>query len=226
MTSDSEQKRTCGCERVPEQTVSRLPVYRRCLMQASAIGVQVINSLQLAQMAGTNAAQVRKDLSYLGELGTRGIGYDVAALRGHLSEVLGVGERRRVALIGFGRLGGSLLGYRGFFERGFDIVAVFDVDPVRVGTLVDWHGAVPKGLTVRSIEHIERDLLDLDVEIVMLAVPMEVAQVMAERVVRGGVSAILNFAPVALELPEHVLVRSVDMSTDLQVLSYHLSRQG
>lgn len=225
MNHDTEQRREQPTERIPDQTVGRLPVYRRCLTQASSIGMQVINSLQLAQMAGTNAAQVRKDLSYLGELGTRGIGYDVAALRGHLSEVLGVGERRRVVLVGFGRLGGSLLGYRGFADRGFDIIGVFDSDPARIGALVDRRGGSPAGLTVRGIDVIEDDLRGLDAEIAILAVPPDAAQSMAERLVAGGVTAILNLAPVTLDLPEHVLVRSVDIATDLQVLSYHLNRR-
>jgi redox-sensing transcriptional repressor len=224
MHQDPAHRHGTAPDRVPDQTVGRLPIYRRCLTQAGAIGMEVINSLQLAQMAGTNAAQVRKDLSYLGELGTRGIGYDVAALAEHLSEVLGVGERRRVALIGFGRLGAALLGYRGFTERGFDIVGVFDADPDRVGTLVDARGAVPKGLTVRSVNGLEADLRDLGVEIAILAVPAPQAQPTAERIIEGGVSAILNFAPVTLDLPPGVLVRWVDMSSELQVLSYHLNR--
>ena len=224
MGEASDLKRPAGGERIPDQTVKRLPVYRRCLSQASAIGVRVINSLQLAQMAGTNAAQVRKDLSYLGELGTRGIGYDVASLRAHLSEVLGVGERRRVALIGFGRLGSALLGYTGFVERGFDIVAVFDSDPARIGMRVDARGVTPRGLTVRSVSQLESDLLDQRIDIAIIAVPTEAAEAVAERVVRSGVAAILNFAAVTLDVPEHVLVRTVDIARDLQVLSYHLSR--
>lgn len=224
MNQDPAHRPGPASDRVPDQTVGRLPIYRRCLTQAGAIGMEVINSLQLAQMAGTNAAQVRKDLSYLGELGTRGIGYDVAALAAHLSEVLGVGERRRVALVGFGRLGGALLGYRGFTERGFDIVGVFDSDPDRVGTVVDARGAVAKGLTVRSMKHLEADLRQLGAEIAILAVPAASAQEVADRVIKGGVSAILNFAPVTLDLPPAVLVRWVDMSSELQVLSYHLNR--
>lgn len=226
MGTDPDQKRMSASDRIPEQTVSRLPVYRRCLMQAGAIGMEVINSLQLAQMAGTNAAQVRKDLSYLGELGTRGIGYDVPELHAHLSEVLGVGERRRVAVVGFGRLGAALLGYRGFAERGFDVVGVFDADPGRIGTVVDARGPVRKGLTVRGVKRLEHDVANLGVEIAILAVPAPAAQATADRLVKGGVSAILNFAPVVLSVPPQVVVRWVDMSSELQVLSYHLNRLG
>lgn len=211
-------------DRVPEQTVNRLPIYLRCLVQARVIGMQVVNSLQLAQMAGTNAAQVRKDLSYLGELGTRGLGYDVAALIVHVSDVLGLADRRRVAIVGFGLLGGALLGYGGFADRGFDIVGVFDEDPAKVGMVVDRRGAVHDGLTVRSTDRIEADLRDLGVEIVILTTPAKAAQAAAERVASAGVHAILNFTPVRLVMPPGVRVRPVDLSVELQVLSFYLAR--
>jgi len=204
-------------EHVPDQTINRLPIYLRCLNQARAVGIAVVNSLQLAQMAGTNAAQVRKDLSYLGELGTRGIGYDVEALIAHISDVLGLTEKRRVAIVGYGRLGGALHGYRGLADRGFDIVAVFDDDPSKIGT-------VDGALTVTSIDHLERDLSDLDVEIVILTTPTFVAQEIAERVAAAGVRAIMNFTYARLELPDTVKVRPVDLSVELQVLSFHLAR--
>jgi redox-sensing transcriptional repressor len=213
-----------AADRVPEQTINRLPIYLRCLVQARTIGMRLINSLQLAQMAGTNAAQVRKDLSCLGELGTRGLGYDVGALTAHITEVLGLGEKRRVAIVGFGRLGGALLGYRGFADRGFDIVAVFDADPAKVGTRVDRRGEVSSGLTVGSVERLEADLRDLRVEIVILTTPADVAQAMAERVAAADVRAVLNFTPVRLELPPAVRVRPVDLSVELQVLSFYLAR--
>jgi redox-sensing transcriptional repressor len=202
---------------VPDQTINRLPIYLRCLIQARALDIAVMNSHQLAQMAGTNAAQVRKDLSYLGELGTRGIGYDVEALVAHISDVLGVTDRRRVAIVGYGRLGGALHGYRGLADRGFEIVAVFDDDIAKIGT-----GA--GDLTVSSIETLERDLQDLGVEIVILTTPTFVAQEIAERVAAAGVRAIMNFTYARLELPEEVKVRPVDLSVELQVLSFHLAR--
>lgn len=211
-------------ENVPEQTVNRLPIYLRCLVQARVIGMQVVNSLQLAQMAGTNAAQVRKDLSYLGELGTRGLGYDVASLIVHVSEVLGLSEVRRVALVGFGRLGSALVGYRGFADRGFEIVGVFDADLAKIGEGVVRTGFEPDGLTVRSMQHLEDDLRELDAEIVILATPPDAAQEVADRVVAAGVCAILNFSPVRLEVPSSVRVRPVDLSADLQVLSFYLAR--
>lgn len=204
-------------ERVPDQTINRLPIYLRCLYRAQTAGMPVINSLGLSQMAGTNAAQVRKDLSHLGELGTRGIGYDVDELIGHISQVLGLTESRRVAIVGFGRLGGALLSYAGFRERGFDIVAVFDADHAKVG--------MPAGnLRVRSMHELERAIEELDIEIVLVAVPAVAAQDVADRVIEAGVHAILNFAPVILEVPDDVKVRPVDLSVELQVLSFHLAR--
>jgi redox-sensing transcriptional repressor len=206
-------------DRVPDQTINRLPIYLRCLNQARVVGIAVVNSLQLAQMAGTNAAQVRKDLSYLGELGTRGIGYDVEALIAHIADVLGLTEKRRVAIVGYGRLGGALHGYRGLADRGFDIVAVFDDDPAKIGTKAG-------ELTVASMDTLERDLRDLDVEIVILTTPTYVAQEVAERIAAAGVRAIMNFTYALLDLPEGVKVRPVDLSVELQVLSFYLARNS
>lgn len=209
---------------VPDQTINRLPIYLRCLTQARAVGITVINSLQLAQMAGTNAAQVRKDLSHLGELGRRGIGYNVEGLSLHISQVMGLTEPRYVAIIGFGRLGGALLGYRGFCDRGFDIVGVFDSDPKKVGMVVDRRGCVVSGLGVRSIDNLESDLRNLCVEIVILTTPAECAQEVAERVAAAGIRAIMNFTSTNLDLPDEVRVRPVDLSLELQVLSFYLAR--
>jgi len=205
------------CPIRPSQTITRLPIYLRCLTQARAVGIAVVNSLQLAQMAGTNAAQVRKDLSYLGELGRRGIGYDVEGLIAHVSDVLGLTEKRRVAIVGYGRLGGALHSYRGLADRGFDIVAVFDDDAGKVGA--------PAGdLTVASIDDLEDVLRSLDVEIVILATPTASGQDIAERVASAGVRAIMNFTNARLELPDDVRVRPVDLSVELQVLSFYLAR--
>ncbi len=204
-------------DHVPDQTINRLPIYLRCLNQARTAGIEVMNSLQLAQMAGTNAAQVRKDLSYLGELGTRGIGYDVQALLTHISTVLGLAEKRRVAIVGYGRLGGALHGYRGLADRGFDIVAVFDDDPAKIGTLAG-------DVRVSSVAKLEDELRELGVEIAILTTPTDVAQEIAERIAGAGVRGIMNFTYARLELPEGVEVRPVDLSVELQVLSFYLAR--
>ena len=209
-------------EHVPDQTINRLPIYLRCLTRARGQGLHVVNSLQLSVMVGTNAAQVRKDLSHLGELGTRGIGYDVESLMAQISGALGLTEKRRVAIVGFGRLGAALLGYGGFADRGFEMVGVFDSDPARIGAVVDRRGGVPTGLIVRPVDHLEDDLRELAVDIVVLATPREVAQAVAERVAEAGIRAILSFAPLRIRLPEEVFVRAIDMSIDLEVLSFHL----
>lgn len=201
---------------VPQTTINRLPIYLRCLLQAQAMHMPVINSLGIAEMAGTNAPQVRKDLSYLGELGTRGIGYDVDSLIAHISRWLGLTTDRRTAIVGFGRLGQALLGYGGFGERGFSVVAIFDSDPDKIGTM-------PGGIRVSDVAEIETVMRDLLVDIAILATPAAISQDVAERVVAAGVSAILNFAPVRLELPPTVAVRQVDLSTELQILSFHLA---
>lgn len=204
---------------IPQITIQRLPVYLRCLLQAQAVRMPLINSIGIAEMCGTNAAQVRKDLSYLGELGIRGTGYDVEDLIAHISRVLGISERRRAAIVGFGKLGGALLGYSGFGERGFEIVAVFDVDPTKIGT-------VAGDLVVRSMDDIETVLVEEEIEIVIMATPPAATRAAAARVVAGGVKAILNLAPVNLDVPEDVIVRQVCLSTDLQILSFYLAQGG
>ncbi|GAB4284775.1 MAG: redox-sensing transcriptional repressor Rex [Coriobacteriia bacterium] len=203
---------------VPETTIQRLPVYLRCLLQAQQERMPVINSVQMAEMCGSNAAQVRKDLSYLGELGTRGIGYDVEALIAHISRVLGITERRRAVVVGYGRLGGALRSYTGFPERGFEIVAVFDADPAKIGTDAD-------GLIVRPMEELEDGIREVGAEIAILATPAPVSQLVADRLVDAGIRAILNLAPVRLHVPAGVAVRQVCLSTDLQILSFHLAQE-
>lgn len=202
---------------VPQTTINRLPIYLRCLIQAQQMHMPVINSLGIAEMAGTNAAQVRKDLSYLGELGTRGIGYDVDSLIAHISRWLGLTKDRRVAIVGYGRMGSALLGYGGFGERGFSVVAVFDADLDKVGQSA-------AGIRIDAIADLERVAVEQLVEIVVITTPAAAAQSVAESAARAGVKAILNFAPVRLELPSDVAVRQVDLSTELQILSFHLAR--
>lgn len=201
---------------VPPTTVQRLPVYLRCLVQASAMHMPVVSSVQIAEMAGTNAAQVRKDLSYLGEFGTRGIGYDVDSLISHLSKRLGVTEHRRVAIVGFGRLGSALQTYPGFAERGMKVVAVLESDPDKIGRRVN-------DLVVESVDDVKAVVEREDVEIVILTVPGESAQAVTDRLVAAGVKAIMNFAPVRLNVPDDVEVRQADVAGELQILSFHLS---
>ncbi|MDA3937126.1 MAG: redox-sensing transcriptional repressor Rex [Actinomycetota bacterium] len=202
---------------VPAMTVQRIPLYLRCLLEAQGERLTVLNSKQLGDRAGTNAAQVRKDLSHLGELGTRGIGYDVDDLVVHLMRRLGITESRSAALVGFGRLGSAFLGYQGFAARGVRIVAVFDTDPDKVGTEIE-------GLIVTSIDDIADAVEREGIELAILTVPAASAQKACDALVASGIKAILNFAPCTLTVPDDVSVRQADVAADLQILSFHLNR--
>lgn len=197
----------------------RLPLYLRALQLAAEEGRALVSSQDIAEAAGTNAAQVRKDLSHLGELGTRGLGYDVAALAAHITRELGVERERKVIIVGYGRLGGAMLNYISSFERGFAVVAVVDADPAKVGTEV-------AGMIVTPVAELEQAVRASGAEVAVVSTPPAVAQQVAERLCRAGIRAVLNFAPVSLELPCEARVRQVDLSAELQVLTYHLEHDG
>jgi redox-sensing transcriptional repressor len=197
--------------RIPEATVSRLPLYLRVLVDAAE---ETISSDALATRVGVNAAQVRKDLSHLGSYGTRGVGYDVAYLVRQITRELGLSEERRVAIVGVGNLGHALVGYGGFAERGFRIVAAFDVASGIVGQCVG-------GVVVRPISEMAEVIRRERVDIALLTTPGSVAQDVAESLVAAGVNSILNFAPVRVEVPSEVTVRQVDLGVELQILSYY-----
>ncbi|MGH9281831.1 MAG: redox-sensing transcriptional repressor Rex [Acidimicrobiales bacterium] len=177
-----------------------------------------ISSEELARLAGVNAAKVRKDLSYLGSYGTRGVGYDVEYLLYQISRELGLTQDRPVAIVGLGNLGHALANYRGFMARGFRIVAIFDADPAKVGELV---GA----LAIHHIDDLARVAAEKDVAIGVIATPASAAQDVADRLVAAGVASILNFAPVVLSVPPVVSVRKVDLSIELQILSFYQQRR-
>ncbi len=205
--------------RVPEATVERLPTYLRCLREARLGGVRVMNSERLAAASGSNASQVRKDLAHFGEMGIRGLGYDVESLAARLARLLGVETERRVAVVGFGRLGSAFLDYPGFASRGFLPVAVFDSDPAKIG-------APAGGLAVEPVSDLGRICRDRGVEIVVIATPASAAGEVAAAAAEAGVRAILNLAPTVLEVPEGVVVRNADIASEMQVLSYHLPSGG
>ncbi len=217
---EAKPGKTNGNAGVPAMTVQRLPVYLRVLIQMQSQRVEVANSVQIAEAAGSNAAQVRKDLSYLGEYGVRGIGYDVGKLIVHLSGWLGLRTARKVAVIGYGRLGSALCSYGGFQDRGFSIVAVLDSDPDKVGTSVA--GDVVIEPFAQATDVLRRE----GAEIAILTVPAVAAQDAADKVVGAGVKAILNFAPIGLNVPDGVVVRQADVAAELQILSYHLSSEA
>lgn len=204
--------------KISESTVRRLSLYLRLLQEAEERGIGTISSQELARRGGTTSAQVRKDLSFFGSFGKRGLGYSVPELLGAMREILGLNRVWRVALVGAGKVGSALFTYRNFQRRGFEIRAVFDSDPAKIGER--WGG-----LRVRSDAELERVLAEERIEIAILAVPAAVAQPLAERVVGAGVNAILNFAPVKLRLPESVALRTVDLVLELEGLSFALQNR-
>jgi redox-sensing transcriptional repressor len=202
-------------KRIAESTVRRLSAYLRFLEEFEAQGHQTISSGELAAQGGTTSAQVRKDLSFFGSFGKRGLGYSVSALSSSLREILGLGRQWNVVIVGAGKIGAALAQYEGFRERGFNVVGVYDEDPARVGGTLD-------GVAVRDQRELEADIARLKPHIALIAVPAEAAQALVDRVVRSGIRAILNFAPTPLTVPEKVTLRSVNMALELEILSYAL----
>ncbi|NNF65547.1 MAG: redox-sensing transcriptional repressor Rex [Acidimicrobiia bacterium] len=201
-------------ESIPPATVSRLPLYLRVLGEMPKAHA-MISSEQLANVAGANSAQVRKDLSYLGSYGVRGVGYDTVQLRTQIEMALGLSADLVVAIIGAGNLGSALANYKGFNDWGFSVGALFDVDAAKVGSQID-------GLAVQPMSRLEDLVASAGVMIGVIATPAGAAQEVADRLVSAGVTSILNFAPTVLRVPEEVQVRRVDLSTELQILSFHL----
>lgn len=203
---------------IPEATVARLPIYLRCLLDvAEGRGQLTVSSEELARMAGVNAAKVRKDLSYLGSYGTRGVGYDVEYLLYQISRELGLTQDWPTAIIGIGNLGRALASYKGFHERGFRIMALFDVDERVIGKNVS-------GLPVRHLDELKDAVVDDGISIGIIATPPAAAQEVGERLVDAGVKSVLNFAPAVVNLPPDVKVRKVDLSIELQILSFYQQR--
>jgi redox-sensing transcriptional repressor len=204
--------------RIPEATVARLPVYLRSLLELAGMATVTISSERLAEMAGVNAAKVRKDLSYLGSYGTRGVGYDVEFLLFQMSRELGLTQDWPVIIVGVGNLGHALANYAGFSERGFPIGALVDADPSKVGERVG-------DLVIRSIDDLDAIVAELGAAIGVVATPAPFAQGVADRLVAAGVRSILNFAPVVVNVPAGVSLRKVDLAIELQILSFYQLRR-
>ncbi|MCJ0979789.1 redox-sensing transcriptional repressor Rex [Rhodococcus sp. ARC_M12] len=213
-----ERPSPSGVERViPQATVTRLATYLRVLSILADEGVLIVSSEELATAAGVGSAKLRKDLSFLGPNGVRGVGYDVARLRAKIDSALGLDRGHRVVLAGVGNLGQALAGYGGFARRGFTMVGLFDSDPARVGTEID-------GLTVRHVDELVVACRELEATIGVIATPDEAVHGVAEQLVDGGVECILSFSPMVLDVPDHVEVRRVDLAVEMQVLSFNSSR--
>jgi len=201
--------------KIAESTVRRLSLYLRFLEEFEEQGIATASSDALATRGGTTSAQVRKDLSFFGSFGKRGLGYAVPALAAKLRDILGLKQTYRVVVIGAGKIGGALVRYKGFAQRGFAIGAVYDHDARKIGTA--WNG-----VTVKDAAQLEGDLKKAPAEIAILAVPAEAAQATADRLVKAGFKAILNFAPTQLVVPDDVVIKHVNMALELETLSYAL----
>jgi len=199
--------------------VARLPVYLRSLLEVAEAKTPTISSERLAELAGVNAAKVRKDLSYLGSYGTRGVGYDVQYLLYQISRELGLTQDWPVIIVGLGNLGHALANYRGFPARGFRIVALIDADPTKVGERIG-------DLAVRHISELGDVVRTERVAIGIIATPAGAAQEVADQLVAAGVESILNFAPSVISVPDHVSLRKVDLSIELQILSFYEQRRN
>jgi redox-sensing transcriptional repressor len=208
-----------GHQGIPEATVARLPVYLRALFALADRGIATVSSDELAAAAGVNSAKLRKDLSQLGSYGTRGVGYDVEYLVYQVSRELGLTQDWPVVIVGSGNLGRALANYGGFASRGFRIAALLDSDPAMVGTVIARH-------TVLSVSDLEEVVTSHGVSIGVIATPAAAAQGVCDRLVAAGVTSILNFAPIVLNVPTGVDVRKVDLSIELQILAFHAQRRA
>lgn len=207
-----------SAKRIADSTVRRLSAYLRYLEDSETRGLTTISSEELASRGGTTSAQVRKDLSFFGSFGKRGLGYSVPELAGRLREILGLGKEWRVVIVGAGKIGGALAQYRGFRQRGFTILAAYDNNPEKVGRKLE-------GIPVRDIAQLDRDIQRERPDIVVLTVPGDEAQKVVDRVVRAGVKAILNFAQAQLHAPPDVTVKTVNMAMELEGLSFALTNR-
>jgi redox-sensing transcriptional repressor len=205
-------------KRIADSTVRRLSAYLRFLEDFENRGLETISSDELAQRGGTTSAQVRKDLSFFGSFGKRGLGYSVPELAGRLREILGLGKEWKVIIIGAGKIGAALAQYRGFRQRGFLILAAYDSNEEKIGLKLE-------GIPVRDIAQLERDVKQDHPDIAVLTVPADEAQRVLDRVVKTGIKAILNFAPTQLQAPSDVTVKTVNMAMELEGLSYALTNR-
>jgi redox-sensing transcriptional repressor len=199
--------------------VARLPVYLQLLSDQFAVGTTNISSEELADLAGVNAAKVRKDLSYLGSYGTRGVGYEVEFLVFQIKRELGLTHDWQVVIVGAGNLGQALSGHGGFGERGFPVGGVVDVDDSKVGTIVG-------GVRVRHLNELSQIVQSQNIAIGVIATPGPAAQDAADALIAAGVTSILNFAPTIVSAPHGISVRKVDLAVELQILSYHEQRRA
>lgn len=205
--------------KISELTTNRLSIYLRCLNKLSAEGITTISSQELAEQFNLNSAQIRKDLGYFGEFGVRGVGYFVDELSDHITRILGLDTPHRVGIVGAGRLGTALANYKGFSKSNFTVTALFDNDRQKIGERIG-----PDEIVVHDVRKFDRVVKDGKIDVGVIAVPARVAQRVLNQIMAAGVKAVLNFAPVPLTARLGVKVKTVDLTTSLESLSYFLSR--
>ena len=205
-------------QEIPRKAIYRLSLYYRNLQRLKENGVPTVSSATLAKSAGVKPTQLRKDLTYVGQFGTRGLGYDVEEMSEHLSAAIGRTSLQPVILVGVGHLGSALARYDGFFKEGFEIVAAFDADSAKRGTVIGGEA----NLRVRSSNGMADYIRKNDIKMAILSVPVVVAQVVTNDLVKAGVQAILNFSPTVLQVPPTVFVNNVDLAIELENLSYFI----
>jgi redox-sensing transcriptional repressor len=206
-------------EKISELTTNRLSVYLRCLNKLAAAGIKTVSSRSLAEDFNLNSAQIRKDLAYFGEFGTRGVGYTVDDLRAHITKILGLDTERRVGIVGAGHLGTALANYNGFTASNFAVVALFDNDRELIG-----HAVGDKRIAIYDVRQIARVVRAERIDVAVIAVPARAAQKVLNQVMSAGVKAVLNFAPARLHARPGVKLKTVDLTISLESLSYFLAR--
>ena len=211
-------KRPIDVKRIAESTVRRLSIYLRFLEEFEERGLSTVSSEELARRGGTTSAQVRKDLSFFGSFGKRGLGYSVPELSAALRDILGLKKEWRVIIVGAGKIGAALAQYRGFRQRGFNILAVYDTNSDKIGRTLE-------GIEIRDMSRLEGDVAAERPEIAVIAIPADHAQEVLDRIVRTGIKAVLNFAPVQLHAPADVTVKAVNMAMELEGLSFALTNR-
>jgi redox-sensing transcriptional repressor len=206
-------------EKISELTTNRLSVYLRCLNTLAAAGMKSISSQALAEQFNLNSAQIRKDLGYFGEFGVRGVGYYIEDLREHITKILGLDKPHRVGIVGAGRLGTALANYKGFGRSNFSVVTLFDNDEQKIG-----HRVGEQKILVHDVKKMPRLVTDESIDVMVIAVPARAAQKVLNQIMSAGIKAVLNFAPASLSVRLDVKVKTVDLTTSLESLSYFLAR--
>lgn len=207
-----------GSPRIPEGVIERLPAYLNILIQLRADGARTVSSARLGELTSVNPAQIRRDLTYFGSFGKRGVGYDITTLVERIQRILGSDHAHRLALVGAGNLGSAIAGYNGLKQHGFTVTAIFDADPDKIGTQIG-------DIVVQDVAELEATLKKQHIRIGVVAVPPEAAQGVTDELARAGVRVVLNYTPVIVRVPEDVTLHNTDPVQELLHTLYYLSRR-